>query len=737
MPKLSAKHSKHLGSSSAEREKELDLYMLLTLIRKNIFLILSITLITTLSGAVYGRLTVPIYLADALLHVEKKSSGLSGLGDMADYLMREGQSSTEIEILRSRMVLGSAVDQIDFTTLVRPKYTPYIGHYLARRRGGADQLLIRDFEVPNAYLGQPLTFSIEEDQFELHYKTELLLSGTMGESVQDNGFRITPVDARTSNTNQFILVKNSRQAAINALQRALQISERGRQTGIISISYQNPDRERARSILSAVTSQYQMQNVRRNAAEAEKSLGFLQDQIPSVKDNLIAAEERLNSYRLQSRSVNLDLETSSLLNRVIDVEKSLNELEIKETEMSRLFTPNHPSYSTLLSQKQQLQTEKANISEQIKTLPETQQQVLRLTRDVQVNQEIYLQLVNRMQELDILKAGTVGNVRILDEAEVKPRPISPNMRRIILSAFLFGLMISGAWIALRLFIRRGIENVEQLEEEGISVSALILLSEMQLKYSRLAEKNKKRKRKRELIPLLAETHPDDLAVESLRSLRTHLHFSLMEAKNNIVMISGTSPGVGKSFLSVNLAAVLAQSGVRVLLVDADMRRGHLHDYFFVGHRTGFSNILQDVSYDLTTCENAIFQSEIEGLDFLPRGNLAANPTELLMSKRLTQFLDIVSARYDIVLIDTPPILSVVDSAIIGRHTGLNFMVIRFAQSYLKEINYAFRQYEKNGVEIRSVVLNGVQPKLASGYGHQYQYGYAYKTDFSADENSAK
>ena len=722
---------------ATQRDQDLDLGMIVGLIRQNIFLILFVTLLTSVCGMVYGRLSIPVYRADALLQVEKKTSGLSGLGDMAEYFSGESQSSTEIEILRSRMVLGNAVDQVDLTTYVRPKYRRFVGHYLARRAGGNDRVLLKDFTVPASYLGEPLTLIVSDGEFELRHETVLLMRGRIGEPTHQGDFRLTVVDAETSNTHEFTLTKNSRQATVDWLQRSLQIMERGRQTGVISIAIENVDKERARQTLAAVTSEYLLQNIRRNAAEAEKSLEFLKDQIPSVQKNLIAAEESLNSYRLQSRSVNLDLETSGLLNRVIDVEKKLNELEIKETEMSRLYTPEHPTYSALISQKQQLQSEKEQISEQIKNLPETQQQVLRLTRDVQVNQEIYLQLVNRMQELNILKAGTVGNVRILDEAEVSPRPVAPRIVRIIMVSFLFGLFISGIWIALRMLMHRGVDSVEQLEEEGISVCGLIPFSDVQVKYSRRAQKNAKRKNRRELSPLLALTHPDDLSIESLRSLRTCLHFSLMEAKNNIVMISGTSPGVGKSFLSANLATVLAQSGQRVLLIDADMRRGHLHDHFFTEQRTGLSGILRDVSFDLNMCEKAIYRTQIEGLDFLSRGRLIANPSELLMSSRLTQLLDIVSSRYDIVLIDTPPILSVTDAAIVGRQTGLNLMVLRFGQSYIKEINFAFRQFEKNGVEIRSVILNGVQRRLTNAYGYQYQYGYAYKSDRSTESGAAE
>ncbi|WP_156501271.1 GNVR domain-containing protein, partial [Alcanivorax sp. HI0044] len=258
-------------------------------------------------------------------------------------------------------------------------------------------------------------------------------------------------------------------------------------------------------------------------------------------------------------------------------EGKINELKIKESEISARFTREHPAYRTLIQQRGSLNQEKEQLNSQIKALPETQQEVLRLMRDVEVNQEIYVGLLNKVQELRIMKAGTVGSVRIIDKALVQPEPVKPKKPLVAILAAMLGGMGAVGYVLVKAAFNRGIESPEQLEEQGISVYASIPLSEHQQKVDRLeALKRRRHKKNKEPIPLLALSDPNDLAIEALRSLRTSLHFAMMEASNKVLMVSGPSPGVGKSFVTANLAAVLAQTGQNVVVIDADMRKGHMH-----------------------------------------------------------------------------------------------------------------------------------------------------------------
>lgn len=713
----------HSSSRAQDDDDEIDLMRLVGQLLENKWLIIAVTALFTLGGIAYALLATPIYKADALLQVEKKSSGMPALGEMGDLFSSDSDAATEIQIIKSRMVIGSVVDQLDLTTSVSPKYMPIIGDFLARRSPEKDQLIIDTFTVPQSYIGHGLALTFNENNFTLKNNDEkTVLEGTVGTLASNDDFSLRIDDVKLANTNSFTISKQDRLKTISNWQAALKVSESGKQTGILVTSIEHPNKQLAVRVLDAVNQEYMMQNIQRNAAEAEKSVAFLEQQIPTVQENLTQAEELLNAYRLESKSVNLSLETSGLLSQVIEVEKKLNELAIKETEISRLFTKQHPSYQSLLSQKESLLAEKEKLTKQTEQLPETQQQVLRLTRNVEVNQEIYLQLVNRMQELNVLKAGTVGNVRILDSAVSHANAVAPKKKLIVIIATLLGGMLSVGFILVRSFLNPGIQGAEELENVGVNVYATVPLSEQQQKFNVKNTLANRKKRKELTQLLLAKEDPTDLAIEALRGLRTSLHFAMMEAKNNIIMVSGPSPDVGKTFVSANLAAVLASADKSVLYIDGDLRRGYSHVMLGVKNDKGLSDFIADGKTPVTDYKQVVTETGVPGLSFIARGSSAPNPAELLMHARMGELLEQASKDYDFVIIDTPPVLAVTDAAIIGRYTGTNLLVVRFDKTPVNEMLHTIKRFEQNGVAIKGVILNSVE-RRATGYN--YQYGYAY------------
>ena len=725
------------AQTTDSNEDEIDLGRLFGLLLDAKWTIIGITLVAMLCGVAYALLATPVYKADALLQVEKKSSGMPALGgDMAEMFAQESEAETEIQIMKSRMVIGAVVDQLDLTTIAQPDYAPVIGNFLARRAEQKDQIKIAELRVPAHATGKALTLVVDDmgsndvgrafgATFELIYDDKVVLSGNVGSTAQSGDWLLNITDVATPNTNSFTLVKTSRLSAINHWTSQLSVSEQGKQSGILSASIQHTNAPLAQQVLDAIAKEYMLQNIRRNAAEAQNSLEFIEKQLPNLKSELTAAEEKLNQYRLKSQSVDLSMETEGLLKQVVEYEKRLNELSFKEAELARLYTQQHPQYQALLEQKQRLQNEQAELMAEIEELPETQQEVLRLTRDVEVNQEIYLQLLNRMQELNVMKAGTVGNVRILDEAVIQPQPVAPKKPLIVVLATLLGGMIAVGLVFVRAAFNRGIESPEQLEDVGIPVYASVPRSETQEKLEAKLEKHLKRRKKGKdevHLPLLAQSEPTDLSIEALRGLRTSLHFAMLEAKNNILMISGPSPAVGKSFITANLAAVLAQSGKKVLAIDTDLRRGYLHNMLHVENDNGLSQYLSN------QCDEAslIKQTHVENLDTINRGMAPPNPSELLMHSRFEELLNSLSQQYDYVLCDTPPILAVTDAAIVGRYAGTNMLVTRYGRNPVREVEATIKRFAQNGVEIKGAVLNSVERKPSSYYGYGYGYGYGYE-----------
>ncbi|OED56341.1 tyrosine-protein kinase [Aliivibrio fischeri] len=704
---------------------EIDLAKLFGQLIDGRWLILSITTLFAIAGIAFALLSTPIYKADALVQVEQKSNGgMSALvGDMGEMFASESSSTTEIEIIKSRMILGDTVDALNLTTIASPQYMPIIGKGLSRLMGEDKAIKVSRFDIPR-YVDKPnftlVLDNAEQGTYTLFDEQERkILTGKVGVLADKNDYRMFVMQLEGNTGDVFDVSKISRFDAILDLQQNLSISEKGKQSGVLQFSLEGENKAKIEAIINDVSQNYFLQNIARNSAEAEQSLEFLQAQLPAIKDKLTISENVLNDFRLERKSVDLSLEARSALDVLVKLEAQLNELTFKESEISQRFTKDHPAYKSLIDKRKVLLAEKERLNGQVQKLPKTQREVLRMQRDVELNQEIYIQLLNKTQELNIVKAGTVGNVRILDTAQAYTHAVKPKKPLIVVLATLLGGMLSVAIVLLKAAFHRGVENPDEIEALGIPVYASIPKSNWQEKLDIRYNK----KKVKHLETLLAESNPADLSIEALRGLRTSMHFAMMEAKNNVVMITGPAPNIGKSFVAVNFAAVIAKTGQKVLVVDADMRKGYMQRYFGMKWDNGLSDYLSGK----LSLEQSIQKSEVPNLDVMTRGQVPPNPSELLMTKRFSDFIDWASVNYDLVLIDTPPVLAVTDPSIVGALAGTTLMVGRFDQTSVKEIDVARHRFEQAGIEVKGFILNAVEKKASSTYGYGY-YNYSYDSD---------
>ncbi|ENF8750579.1 polysaccharide biosynthesis tyrosine autokinase [Vibrio fluvialis] len=712
-----------LSRTAAENSSdEIELGKLFGIIFDSKWIILLTTLLFFFVGVAFALLSTPIYKADSLIQIEQKSSGGIGslVGDMGELFSSESSATTEIEIIKSRMILGDTVDKFNLTTVVEPSYFPFFGKGLARIRGDLSSISVKRFAIPE--FAQESTHTIvvldnDQQTYQLLRDGRVVLKGQAGALAKSNGYEVFVSSFYANDGFEFSIAKRSQLEAIEWLKQNLSVSERGKQTGILELSFIGENRALISDVLNDIAQNYFLQNVARNSAEAEKSLGFLKSHLPDVKDSLTSAEDVLNTFRQKNDSIDLGLEAQSTLKVMVELEAQLNELTFKESEISQRFTKDHPAYRSLLDKRVTLLKEKERLNQQIQKMPKTQREVLRMTRDVEVNQQIYVQLLNKVQELSIVKAGTVGNVRILDKAQTFAKPVKPKKALIVLLSTLLGGMLSLVFVLVKAALHRGVENPDDIEQIGLSVYASIPKSSLQLE---LFNKLKRHRKQNRDLTLLAESNPADLSVEALRGLRTSLHFAMMEAKNNVLMISGPAPGIGKSFVSTNFSVVAAKTGQRVLLIDADMRKGYLQQPFGMDWENGLSDYLSG-KIPLTT---AVKETRIDNLDIMTRGQVPPNPSELLMHPRFNELVEWASGHYDLVIIDTPPVLAVTDPSIVGALAGTTLMVARFGMNTVKEIDVARNRFEQAGIEVKGVILNATEKK-ASNYGYGY-YSYSYQ-----------
>lgn len=726
---------------------EIDLRELIGVVLDRKWLILIVTAAFLVIGAGYALLAAPVYQAQAMVQVESKMPGIPGLSELSSSLgVGSGSkaATTEVALLTSRSVIGTAVDQLHLDVVVEPVRFPLLGSYFARRYSpdaqgqlapakfgansyawGGENLVLQRFEVPSVWLEVPLTIeSLDGGKFRLLGEDgNVILTGVAGETATANGFTIEVQKLHANTGTRFTVVKRRRLDVISGLQSEVRVGEQGKESGILQVVYESQDAAKAEALVQQVVEAYVRQNVDRGSAEAAAQLQFVKDQLPSVRKQVEEAQAAMTTYQSKANSVDITMQTKGLLEQEVAVEGSIQQLRLKQAEMDRSFTREHPAYRALLKQIGDLEGRKAGFQRQVGQLPDTQQELLRLTRDLQVSNELYTALLNQAQQLDVARAGTVGNVRIVDPAVVDTtNPVKPRKALIVAIATLLGGFLSIAFVFLQRMLNPGIEDPADIEALGLPVYAAIPLS-----VSNTLPKLRKGKHGTRVVAdgrqhLLAVSAPADPTVEALRSLRTSLHFAMLEAKNNILTISGPRPGVGKTFVSTNLAAVIAQAGQRVLVIDADMRKGTLHKILGVSHQKGLSDVLggklsvDDVIHPVSGLDN---------MHYMVRGDIPPNPAELLMHPRFAQLLQEMSGKYDLVIVDTPPILAVTDPALVATHAGSSLLVTRFGVNQAKEIELTLQRFEQNGVQIKGAIFNAVE-KRATGY---YSYGYyEYKSD---------
>jgi tyrosine-protein kinase Etk/Wzc len=723
------------STTSAADEEDLDIGRYIDVLLSNKWLIAAITLVVFAIGAAYAFLERPIYESNMVVQVEDPEGGGGGKGILAEaggLVDVKTPAAAEIEIIRSRMIAGQAVEATKLYIVAGPRYVPYIGGWLARRANGlsdpgflwldgyvsgTERILVSQFDVPTHMEGGLFTVTAKGDnQYTLDYPGMQQLTGTVGTPLKAD----TPDGPITLQIDQlagkpgalFNLYRYAKLPTTIGLQSSLVLTERGKNSGIINVSLQDTDPYKLTRVLNAVGEQYVKQNVERKAAEAQKTLAFLDVQLPLFKKQLEASEEVYNRYRNQKGTVAFNEEAALILGQSVDRQTKLLDAQQRRRELEARFTSAHPAVQTLDNQIAALKSDMGAIQERIKGLPAIQQEAVRMERDVKVNTELYQSLLNNALQLRLVKEGKVGNVRVLDEAVVPTQPVKPNRKVIIAAALALGLFLGIVAAFIRnSFVEQRLRDPHEVEAEtGLPVFSSIPLSPSQ---SAIA---KRRLSGATGVRLLAIENPDDPAVESLRSLRTAMQFAMLESPNNRVLISGPTPGVGKSFVTANFAALMAAAGKRTLLIDADLRRGHTHQYFGLQRHGGLSELIAGS----LTVQQTVHRQVVPNLDFLATGQLPPNPAELLVSDSFKTTLERLSEQYDLVVIDTPPVLVAADTSTVAAHAGTVLLVARADQSTMGELRESTRRLAMGGKAATGVLLNAMD--LGRRSFSPYKYG---------------
>ena len=746
--------SKNLSNSASKEDNdEIDLMALLFAILRGWKVIVFFAVLGLVIGVLYSRYVNPTFKSDALIQIEENSKGVAALGaDISELIGSEvSKAQAEAELIRSRMILEPVVNLLHLRIQLSD---PNIGALDRIKSNSTDtqinkpegvslktedgEVQVSQFNVSREYLNQPFTLTRSATGFVLSNGFDDF-KGQFGKAHQFRGtegqIQITvndlPADGYPIN-----ITKQSLQITTEQINSALSVVEKGKQTGIIQLSMTGANQQQTSLILKQIVLSYIDQNQSRGSEETTKTISFMETQIPTLKKKLEDSEAIFNEFRKKYGTIDVGKEAELLLTENSQIDAQLNELKLKKADLTTYYTEEHPLVIQINEQLAVLNDRKNEIDDTIAGLPEIQREFLQLSADSTINREIYLTLLKNYEQLKIVKAGQIGFARIIDLPISTYRAIAPKKLQIIILATLLGAMLGTMLVLLKNMLRNVVKDPERIEAKtGVPVVATIPRSPLLTRLRR----NKKAPNR-----LLAYVDNNSLSYEAIKSLRTNLMFGMpvqgrAGQRAKVILITGESPGVGKSFISSNLTEVFAQLDKKVLIIDADMRLGELHRMFSMSQDNGLADYLsQDTTHlskdnsevskvittqDANSLASFIHPTGIDNIDFMPRGQHPRNPASLLANGSFDHLMTELNLHYDYIIIDSPPILAASDAMILAQHADKVLMVTRYDDSIEGQLVYAVNQMNKANIKVDGIILNDVQQGIMSKYSYHYSYAY--------------
>ena len=746
--------SKNLSNSASKEDNdEIDLMTLLFAILRGWKIIVFFAILGLIVGVLYSRYVNPTFRSDAIIQIEENSKGAAALGaDISELIgSQASKAEAEAELIKSRMILEpvvnllhlrirlsdpnvSAIDRIKSNSTDTQINKPE-GVSLKTEDGKVE---ISQFNVSQEYLNQPFTLTRSATGFVLSNDFDDF-KGQIGKAHQfrgtDGQIQITvndlPADGYPVN-----ITKQSLQTTTEQINTDLSVVEKGKQTGIIQLSMTGANQQQTSLILKQIVLSYIDQNQSRGSEETTKTISFMETQIPTLKKKLEDSEAIFNEFRKKYGTIDVSKEAELLLTESSQIDVQLNELRLKKADLTTYYTEEHPLVIQINEQLEVLNTRKQDIDDTIVGLPEIQREFLQLSADSAINREIYLTLLKNYEQLKIVKAGQIGFARIIDLPINNFKAVAPKKLLIVILATILGSMLGTMLVLLKNMLRNVVKDPERLEAKtGVPVVATIPRSPL---LTRLRKSNKNAPNR-----LLAYVDHNSLSYEAIKSLRTNLMFGMPAQgragqRAKVILITGESPGVGKSFISSNLTEVFAQLDKKVLIMDADMRLGELHKMFSMSQDNGLGDYLSQDKTHLSK-DNAqvskivadqqsylasfIHPTGIDNIDFMPRGQHPRNPASLLANGSFDHLMKQLNLHYDYIVIDSPPVLAASDAMILSQYADKVLMVARYDKSIEGQVVYAVNQMNKANIKVDGIILNDVQQGLLSKYSYHYSYAY--------------
>lgn len=665
--------------------------------------ILSIALIVFTFAMAYTKVKANMYQTNLLLQIQQKQQkslgSLSQPGRSADAESAvEEPSPVQIALLRSKLILAPVIHALNLDISVT---TPLIFNMFSKP---SDAIKISELQLPNNYLKKKLHLIIDaNNQYSLYDNNKLLIQGQAGKVAANNIIAKIKIDQLNAPVGtKFIVVKYPESEVLNKLLQNLKIIDisnsaegNANKIGILQLSLTGNDPELIANTLNEIALVAQQINLQRKSLEAENKLAFLKIQLPIAKQSLETAEEKLNQYRSTTSQVDIKLHTHYLMAHLNELDKQLQELRVKKSELLQQYTAHYPFVRTIDGKINELNKLRNEIYNELKKMPAADQSASAIHRDINVKNALYLALSNQIHESEVAKKGIISDIHVLVKATTPEMPIIIRPSIIGIASLMIGLILGCMLVLGFKIISRRIDDPNWIEKAWHIKNLAVVPHSKQQKKMMKAKNNQS---------LLAFQFPNDKSLESLCYLRTYLQHNCMNSANNIISIMGVAQRVGKTFIAANLAGLLARVGLRVLLIDCDIRDRRMQHYFNHTASPGLTDVLTGKA----ELEQALVKlSTTQNLHFLPCGAQSAIPTDLFASIAFKSLLEEVSKQYQFVLINSSASIYPSECMLIGSLAGMNLLVAGVNQHKLHDFNSAIKQLKQIGLEIHGSIFSHI------------------------------
>ena len=741
------------------------------------------SMLALIGAYVYLRYSTPEYSAStSILIKDNQKSGISQeLEAFKDLGIVGGSSSNntdnEIEILKSRKIIGNVVDSLNLTI-----------SYFSEGR-------VKQTEIYNK---SPVTFILLEKDSVIQK-----VDSTFSIVIKDGkNYQLKDADDRTISSHSFNEIVKSklgifkitraslsfeedvdqnihitiaqRYKIIDKYRKQITISPVNKNSSVLTLTLNDAVKEKAEDILNVLVNQYNKDAIGDKNEVSEKTKDFIDERLAKVGADLSAIQDDVKEFKSKTGSIGLSTEGELALEAVkenseklaiIETEQKLaswikerlteqakeedilpsnlgftnvniteainnyNALILQKKKLvvnagvknpqlielksqinslkSNLMSSLHNLITSLEFQSSQLKRQESQFKSKISSIPVNERIFIDIARQQEIISGLYSYLLKKKEETAISLAVSVPNAKIIDVAYGSNIPVSPKRKIIFLAALLLGLIIPFIILYVKNLLDTKIHNKKDIEE-NLSLPFLGDIPKSDVK---------------EKIVIGSENRSS--SAEAFRLIRTNLDFMLTSNKrkeSKTIFITSTTSGEGKSFISINIAASLAMSGKKTLLMGMDLRAPKVTEYLGLADRKGVTNYITDEDLNLDSLKFNI--PEVKGLDIISSGVIPPNPAELLMTKRVENMFTIFKEDYDFIIVDTAPVNLVTDTLLIAKYADMFMYVVR--ANYLDKRLLAVPQtlYNEKRLPNMAVVLNDTDPKRSYGYGYGgYGYGY--------------